>query len=171
MPWRFELLETSVTPLWDFGWFDRSRFRIDAPPAELCDLRTTLGAFLRDPISRRSFCTHPDPWGAATDHHGPFSLGRPLAGSFRERTHEELRGRVQRILDDSRFPHAPSNEQRRPADAWLGELERRAEIASELEEPLGADSTWEASVWWVFHEFACFSAERRELTIVVFGFD
>ncbi|MGE3525610.1 MAG: hypothetical protein AB7I33_06795, partial [Gemmatimonadales bacterium] len=62
MALRFSVIESTTTPLWDFGWFDLTRFKIAGQPPKLQDCGQILGEFLRDPISQRSFCD-PGQWG------------------------------------------------------------------------------------------------------------
>ena len=171
MPLRFELIESASSKLWNYGWFDRSRFKVEGPEAERRDWRAVLDAFLLDPLSRRSYCKRPDPWGSGNDHHGPYARGRPRAESYRELSAAELRERVRGILDDPEFTCPPSSEQRGVIEDWLEDHAGRRDVASLLEEPLAPDALWEPAVWLLFHEFACFSAERAELSIVVIGMD
>jgi hypothetical protein len=64
MALNYSVIETRMTPLWDFGWFDLTRFKIEGPPAERQDSKQVLGEFVRHPISQRSFCD-PGPWGGS----------------------------------------------------------------------------------------------------------
>jgi hypothetical protein len=60
----FRHVETELSRLWDFGWFDISRFAVTSKPGTVID--TLLTDFVKDPIFRRSFCETPDALGART---------------------------------------------------------------------------------------------------------
>ena len=167
----FHVIETAATPLWDFGWFDLTRFRIEASVAERHDALGLLRAFLRDPISQRSFCD-PGRWGLSVGRHGPFLREKLAADSIRPLSTSELANRLRAALEDPQFTSPPTPAQRRPVEAWLELVRTRGDTAFELAVPDASDSRVEWSyVWLVFHEFLCFSPEREELAVAVIGYD
>ena len=171
MALRFSVSETMMTPLWDFGWFDLTRFKVEGPSAARQDSWHVFREFLHDPISQRSFCS-PGPWGESVDRHGPFPRERLVADWFRPISQHELATRVQAAFDDPDFTERPSREQRMPIEAWVESVRARGDITFALSAPDEADARvdWHF-VWTVYYEFACLSPEREELTIAVIGYD
>ena len=106
MALKFSAVETTVSRLCDYGWFDLTRFKIEGPSAERQDCSRVLQAFLRDPISQRSFCD-PGPWGESVQRHGPFLRESILPDWFRPITADELREEIQTALEDPEFTEAP----------------------------------------------------------------
>jgi hypothetical protein len=103
MALSFTVIESTMTPLWDFGWFDLSRFKIDGLPDEPPAGVDVLREFLRDAISQRSFCTSPDPWGNTGGLHGPFPMEILEAEWYGSMSPEDLPQRVATILNDADF--------------------------------------------------------------------
>jgi len=113
MALSFSVSDTMMTPLWDYGWFDLTRFKVEGPSAERKNSSHILSEFLLDPISQRSFCS-PGPWGDSVQRHGPFPRERLVADWFRPIAHEEFAKRVLAALDDPDFTEPPSREQHGP---------------------------------------------------------
>ena len=99
MALSFSVINTRMTPVWDFGWFDLTRFKVDGPATERQDCYHVLAEFLRAPISQRSFCD-PGQWGESIQRHGPFLCERLAVMWFRPITTEQLADRLDRILRD-----------------------------------------------------------------------
>ncbi len=173
MTTRFELITTSSSRLWDFGWFDLSRFRVEIASPEQDDWPGVLRAFLADPISQRRFCTQPDPWGAVCGHHGPFRAETMAAEWFRPIARGELGLRMGTAFEEGKFDGPPSAEQQRPIWAWAEDVESRGDRAFELAAPLdvGVRVEFADMVWFVFREYVAVAANGREFSIAVIGYD
>lgn len=171
MALSFAVIETAMAPLWDFGWFDLTRFKVDGPLSEREDWRRVFGDFLRDPLSRRSFCG-PEPWGTPIERHGPFLHRRIAAEWFRPITAQMLSERIHAVLDDPRFRMPPEAGQRVPVEAWAAAVRTRHDDAFALDPPdqVEAKVDWDW-VWTVYQEFASISRDRQELSIGVIGYD
>lgn len=168
----FTLIETTKTPLWDFGWFDLSRFKVDGLCGARPDGLDVLRAFLRDEISQRGFYTRTDPWGIASGLHGPFPLESLKAEWYRSLSIEEVRQRVATILDDDvEFTSSPPPEQRLPVSEWLDAVGIRGDRLLVLEAPDLPGVRVEWDVWLLFHEFVSVSPTREEMTVAVIGYD
>jgi hypothetical protein len=167
----FRVIETSTSSLWDFGWFDLTRFQVEDRAVERSDSKVVLRDFLRDPISRRSFCD-PGPWGEAIERHGPVLHEKLSVEWFREIASEDFANRIPAALDDPQFRVPPSTEQRRPVEAWAQTARARKDALFVLEpadEQEGrVDWHW---VWTVYHEFIAVRPDRKELSVGVIGFD
>jgi len=171
MALSFTVIDTTMTPLWDFGWFDLSRFKIDGLPEERPAVIDVLREFLRDAISQRSFCTSPDPWGNTGGLHGPFPMEILEAEWYRSLLLEDMPQRVATILNDAEFTEPPSREQRLPVSEWLGAARVRGDDVVVLEAPDSPGVRVDWDVWLAFQEFVCFSPNREEMTVAVIGYD
>lgn len=171
MALTFTMIETTMTPLWDLGWFDLTRFKVDGPPSERQDGSGVLGEFLRLPISQRSFCD-PGQWGEPVERHGPLLHRGLVADLFRPLSSEELGARIQLVLDDPQFTESPKAEQRESVEAWVAAVQARGDELFVLDsaDQAGAQVDW-AWVWIVYQEFASVSRDREELSIGVIGYD
>ena len=167
----FTVTETKMSPLWDFGWFDLTRFAVEGPTRERQECQLVLRQFLRDPISQRSFCDR-GPWGEPVQRHGPFLCKKLDVEWFQPTDSKGLAERVDAALSDPSFSKVPSNEQRRPVEEWVDRVKVRGDSAFVLQTPNAPDSRvdW-AFVWVVYHEFICLNAEGDELTVAVIGYD
>jgi hypothetical protein len=165
---RFTLIETKSNQLWDFGWFDLTRFEVEGSRAE-ADVRQVLRQFLSDPVSQRSFCDQ-SPWGEATGRHGPFVHGPPLADHLRPVGPQEFAEQVARALSTLDGSGPPDAAQRGPVEVWERAVSNDAlymlDVPSTSE--LRVDWAW---VWFVYHEFLSVAADGRELTVAVIGYD
>ncbi len=171
VPLKFSVIETTMSPLWDFGWFDLTRFEVNGPGTERQSAQDVLRGFLRDPISQRSFCT-PGPWGAPIDHHGPFPSEKLMPDWYQPVSPPELANRVQMALNDPWFEEPPSPKQVLPVESWVKAVEARGDIAFVLDAPSQPDPrVYWAFVWTVFHEFVCLSCDQLELEVAVIGYD
>ena len=153
MPLEFSIIDAQENKLWDYGWFDRTRFSAsgygDRSPAGCID------AFLKDPISQRTFCT-PGPWGEDGAGHGPFNRGEMNATWFSAITQSELVADVQRVLADPEFTEPPSAQQQEPLSTWLNEVECRDDKRFKAVPPESANALIEiASIWLVYSEYLC----------------
>ena len=171
MALTFSVIETTKTPLWDFGWFDLTRFKVEGPVAERQDSTCLLGAFVRDPISQRSFCG-PGGWGDPVERHGPFLHRNFVAEWFRPIPAEKLRERIQITLNGPEFTECPNAGQREPVEAWAAAVRARGDDVFALETPDRAEGKvdWDW-VWIVYQEFASVSRDREGLAIGVIGYD
>jgi hypothetical protein len=168
---EFEVIETTTSRVWDFGWFDRTRFRITGL-GTYGGWREALRAFISDRIAERRFCTHPDPWGAACGHHGPFESSALRVEWFQLVPPGELPARLQAAVADPQFTEMPSADQIQPIVAWASEVERRGDVVVELVPPLpGARLQWANMVWCVFREFVCVANDGSTLSVAVIGYD
>ena len=171
MALSFTVIESRMTPLWDFGWFDVSRFKIDGLPDEPPAGVDVLREFLRDAISQRSFCTSPDPWGNKGGLHGPFPMEVLEAEWYRSLSPEELPQRVARILNDPDFTEPPSREQRVPVSEWLDAARVQGDDVVVLEAPDRPGARVEWDVWLIFQEFVSINPNREDMTVAVIGYD
>ena len=170
MPLRFSVIDSTATPLWDYGWFDRTRFRVEGALESGADERALLAAFLADPLSRRSFCTS-DPWGSPGDTHGPLRTDAWSLDWYSSRSLEELDDCVRDAVALAGFPPV-SSEQLLPIQRWLDAARESDERAYVLRRNLSDDWKVEWSfVWICFHEFVAVSRARDELTVAVIGYD
>lgn len=171
MALNFSLIDTTMDPLWDFGWFDLSRFKVDGPAGERCDGRHVLAAFLRDSISQRSFCDRTQ-WGENVQRHGPLRRDLLAPEFFRPIASDELEHWVQAALHDPQFTVLPSKEQRKPVEEWAAAIKARGDSTFVLDVPDQAEArvTW-SFVWALYREFAAVSPDGKELAIAVIGYD
>lgn len=171
MALSFSVVETTMSPLWDFCWFDLTRFKLDGPLAERQDCSHVLREFLRDPISQRSFCD-PGPWGESIQCHGPFQHGKLVADWFRPVAPEELTDRIRVALDDPEFTEPPALAQRLPVETWAEKVKARGDTLFALEAPDQPEGRvdWDF-VWILYHEFVTVSPDRQELAVGVIGYD
>lgn len=167
----FHVRETTLTPLWDFGWFDRTRFGVEGPIDERRDGGLVLEDFLRNPISQRWFCTKPDPWGYGVGLLGPYQRARLAVTWFRPLSPEGLRSRVMKVLQGSGADGSPSPQQLVPVEAWLEESRTRGDEVLALDAPKTPGLRVEWDLWLLFELFVCFPPEREEMGLVVFGMD
>lgn len=165
------MVETVKTPLWDFGWFDLTRFKVDGPPSERKECGRVLEEFLRQPISHRSFCD-PGPWGDRVGRHGPFFSEKLVAEWFLPISIEEFKERIQAVLYDHDFTEPPSADQRKPVWEWEASIRARGDDLFALEAPdePGIKVDWEW-IWTVYWEIASISPDRAELSFGVIGYD
>lgn len=171
MTLRFTVIETTQTPLWDNGWFDLTRFKIEGPLDEAQGCGGILADFLRDPISQRSFCDGGE-WGQAVGRHGPFLHGKlgverlaPISGASLE---EILRAE----FDNPEFSEPPDVAQRAPVEAWAKGIRERGEdiLIFEVQDSPELEVEW-SWVWWVYREFVLVDLDRTELSVAVIGYD
>jgi hypothetical protein len=165
------VLDTTMSPLWAFGWFDRTRFRVDGPPTERQDARQVLREFLRDPLSQCSVCDR-GTWGAPIQRHGPFLHGKLAAEWYRRVDPVEFSARIRRALHDPRLGEPPEHLQRLPFEAWVEAVRARSDALFALEAPDEPKSRvdWDF-VWIGFYEFVAVSPDRTELAVGVVGCD
>ncbi|MBI5850618.1 MAG: hypothetical protein HZB39_06195 [Planctomycetes bacterium] len=171
MALSFAVIETTMTPLWDFGWFDLTRFAVNGSAGKRQDSSHVLREFLSDPISQRSFCDLGH-WGESVQRHGPFPHDRVVVEWFRAITPEELMERIRAVLDDPEFAEPPGAEQRRPLEAWVETVDARGDVVFALDAPeqVHARVDWDF-VWMVYREFVSVSPNRDELSVGVIGYD
>lgn len=170
MTLTFSIIETNMGLLWDFGWFDLTRFKIEGPVEQCQETRSVLFWLLRDSIFQRSLCS-PEAWGAPGTRHGPFPTEIMQEDWYRPLVHDELLRRVASILEDPDFDEPPSGEQCGPVEAWLDGVQARGEEVLVLHEPSNPNARVHWNVWTIFQEFICISPDREELSIAIFGYD
>lgn len=172
MPPTIQLLESRMTKLWDFGWFDRSTFRVLDPVGRAMSGHDVLQGFVRQPLVRRRFCTQPDPWGAAVDVHGPLIASLLTADAYTPVPIDQLRRRVEAIFEDPKFRLAPADAQRMPVHAWLDATCTRGDDVYVLAlERLQAERMEFYWIWSIFSEFVCIAPDRSEIVVAVIGLD
>ncbi len=171
MALHFVISEITKTRLWDFGWFDLTRFRVEGPPGEWRHCKHILAEFIRHPISQRSFCTL-GPWGESVRRHGPYLHEKLSAEWFRPITYEELEEQIKATFEDEEFTEPPSAEQRRPVEAWVEAVRKRGDDVFLLDPPDRADVRVEWDfVWSVYVEFVSVSPDREFFEVGVIGYD
>ncbi|MCA8976669.1 MAG: hypothetical protein KDC98_18250 [Planctomycetes bacterium] len=154
--------------LWDYGWFDQSRFAVDGR----CDSDTeVLAAFLKSPIAARSFCSSPDPWGADVGRHGPLLTGSCDARWFAQLGPDDFVSHIESVFRDSGFDDLPTARQRRTVDAWVDDALRRRDSVFLLSPPDDARIRVDWDVWGLFVEFLCLDSEHQHLAVGVIGYD
>lgn len=164
----FHHVETELTALWDFGWFDLSRFVVASPTGAVID--ALLADFVTDQIFRRSFCENPDPWGRDLDRHGPF-----LCDTF---SHEwyvpipsvNLASDIVASIRDTELEPAPTDQQLKPIYDWIASSRRADAWKLQAPEngPLRVD--W-AHIWFAFQEYVAYDHDNSQLTVAVIGYD
>lgn len=171
MALSFSVIDTTMTRLWDFGWFDLTRFKVDGPASERRYCNHVISEFLRAQISQRSFCD-PGQWGEPIQRHGPYLRDRLVAEWFRPITTEQLKDRVLAALDNPEFTVPPSSEQRETVEGWAAAVGARGDDVFALDTPDQAEAKVDSDfVWIVYREFATVSPDRVELSIGVIGYD
>jgi hypothetical protein len=168
----FEVTDAATSPLWDFGWFDRTRFRVRGIRRH-ADPQDILRAFFSDPMSQRAFCSQPDLWGVPCGHHGPFESSALLAEWFHPVVPGSLVSRVQAALADAQFKEMPSEHQIQPITTWATDVEREGAFVAELLPPPAPAGrlNWGTMVWAVFREFVSVTTDRTILSVAVIGYD
>jgi len=166
----FNLSETKMTRLWDFGWFDLTRFNIGGVADSDTAVEAILADFLADAVSQRSFCT-PGPWGEAVGHHGPFLHEMMESDWYRQITAPQLAAGVQAALNDSSFDEPPALEQRVKVETWVASVSHGSTLLV-LDAPSAPEIRVEFSfIWPFFHEFIAVTPDRSELWVGVVSCD
>lgn len=172
MIFNFSLIETRSHKLWDYGWFDFSRFKVGGLTIENENPRRVLEGFLKDSISHRSFCSFSDPWGASVSNHGPFIKDKLLPDYFKTISKNELSKRVQKALSNQEVIAPPGQDQTVPIQSWLKAVKTSDYNVFELDAPSNIGLRVEYDyVWDFFFEFICFSRIQEELSVAVIGYD
>ena len=166
----FEVVESGASRLWDYGWFDQTRFRCSGDQAGTGE--HLLAALVRAPIYSRSFCTQPDPWGASDDDHGPYRRRELLNQAFAPISHDDLVARVNAAMSDPAFIGRPDAHQLIPVKQWL-DLACSPVMETFVLEPAGEARTQlaELNIWHIFHEFAAVDSKAREIRLAVIGYE
>ena len=157
-------------PLWDYGWFARTSFRIDSdddrPDTDV------VREFISAPIYQRYFCESPDPWGVPIARHGSFPTKKIAKEWYRKTNSSELRTRIQRTIHDAQFDAPPEAEQMQAITTWVSGVEstRSTIFAMDAPEDETVRVDW-AHVWFVFTEFICLNQAGTHLTVAVIGYD
>ena len=172
MALTFTVVESTSTKLWDYGWFDHTHFLVSGPALDREDSRSVLAGFLHDPISQRSFCESPNPWGAPVGRRGPYFIESLNVDWYQPLSAKGLEDQVRTILEDPEFSWSPPKEQRRPVEEWLDATRTRGDDAFVLVAPPSPNVKvdW-AFVWHLHHEFVCVDRMRERLTVAVIGLD
>ena len=179
---EFELIETAHVRLWDYGWFDTSRFAVrHSAPAE-ASAREVANAWRHSVLFQRRLCTSPDPWGAPIGLHGPFNLAHLSHEPFVSATPGELRDSVAATLfrqrrqrfcaPDDRPWDPPSEAQRTSVERWLTDVINAGADLFSLRPGDEAESLVDtAFVWFVFEEYVAVSVDRSTLHVAIIGYD
>lgn len=168
---NFDLLETEMHPLWDFGWFDISRFSVEGSMDRLDDGLCVLSQFLKDPISQRSFCD-PRRWGEAIGRHGPYLHSKLDAKWFERTSFAKFSEVLRRALADPSFDEPPSTSQRGIVESFVDSMNSISAETYVLVPPECSNVRvdWD-HVWHVYREFACMSPSHGDLYLAVIGYD
>lgn len=171
MEFNFTIRETTTVPLWDFGWFELSHFTVQCISAEKTDSVSLLQAFLRHPISQKSFCEKGDVWGAPIGRRGPYLHDKIAVDWYRAVPLAGLHAELRKTLDHPDFdPLEPG--QRAPLEDWVETLRLRGDLVFVLEDPGLPDTKVEFhGIWWVYREFITIRPDRQELSVGVLGYD
>ncbi|MCB9893168.1 MAG: hypothetical protein H6839_01815 [Planctomycetes bacterium] len=171
MSLNFTLIETKRTRLWDYGWFDLSRFQVGGSSSGQTTSDQVISAFLRAPISQRSFCDQ-GAWGDPVEHHGPYLHAKLDPEWFRLTTIEDVRKRIAAVFSDPQFTEPPERAQRQEVDAWAEVVGFGGDEVFALDVPDLASVRVEFDfIWLVYNEFAIVNRTRTELSIAVIGYD
>lgn len=184
---RFSVITTFQARLWDYGWFDLTRFRggdptrfrgsdpkrsVGSDPSQVQQgSRLVLAQFLSDPMAQKSFCSGGE-WGEAIGRHGPFPATKLTDSWYQPVSCTELGRRIDRIFADEDFDGPPDAEQRRVVDVWVESVASSGGDVYALEAP--DDSSCRVAfshVWTLFHEFLVVNRSLDELTVAVIGYD
>ena len=168
----FTEIENTQYPLWDYGWFDLTRFRIRDDIQSFTNNFDVIRALLTDTIYQRSFCTFPDPWGALVQRHGPFLSNKISSEWYRSITAKELHHHVHKVIIDAGLDSPPDREQIQVVDKWVVDagIHKNEIFIMEPPEDESLRVEW-AYIWFVFTEFICINRLARELTVAVIGYD
>jgi hypothetical protein len=165
---NFRHIDTALTRLWDYGWFDASRFAVSGTNGESHD--GILSGFTKSPVFARSFCESPDPWGKQIDRHGPFLLAQFQSEWYTPIPIEQLQPVLRDAIRSHDFQPDLDTEQWAVVDQWAKPND--ASIAWRLDAPEDDFIRVEfASIWWAFDQFVIYNADTCELSIAVVGFD
>jgi hypothetical protein len=169
---HFEVIDTATFKLWDFGWFDRSRFRFTGMGSSVSTSEDVLRAFIHSGLFPRRFCTHPDPWGGPVDHHGPFTVERLSPASYVRIAHHMISRHVDAVLNSPGFAGPPSPDQLAVLTEWLREIGAADADVFILERHHAQDALidWQ-EIWLIFTEIVAVVPSRGELMIGVLGYD
>jgi hypothetical protein len=166
-----ELNDTNMTELWDFGWFDVSRFLFRSTSRDRPSDAEVLAQLLKNPLYQRSFCSG-GPWGEKTETHGPFRVERLSVPSFQQVPSSEIAGRFQAVLESKDFSEPPDPEQLKPVNNWIQRMVSFCATAYLIDLSMCRDDQLEWSyVWSVFREVICINTDQRKIEIAVIGYD
>lgn len=168
----FSTIENKQSPLWDYGWFDVSRFKLQTSDDSVPTDEDLIQNFIVSPTYQRSFCESPDPWGASIDRHGPFPIEHISKGWYQPISSSSLTQRLEQAINDAGFDSRPDKEQMRPVNSWVSTVTSRGDPIFALVPPEDDDVRVEWShVWFAFTEFICVNRQTRELEVAVIGYD
>ncbi len=164
----FDHIETKLTPLWDFGWFDLSLFAVTSPIG--AGANTLLFDFVTDPIYRRSFCETPDPWGRDLDRHGPYLCETFSHEWFLPLPTSNLTKEIDSSIRNTGFQLAPTDQQLKPIQDWIACLQLADvwKLVAPDDDLLRVD--W-AHIWFAFEEYVAYDHDTSHLTVAVVGYD
>ena len=168
----FSTIENKQSPPWDYGFFDVSRFELQASDDSLPTDEDVIQNFIGSPTYQRSFCESPDPWGAPIDRHGPFPTEHISNGWYQLIAAAELPQRIEQAINDAGFDSPPDKEQMRSVNSWVAIITSRGDTIFALVPPEADDVRVEwAHVWFAFTEFICVDRQTRKLEVAVIGYD
>lgn len=168
----FEETESTQTALWDYGWFNVTRFRVKPSCDKCLSEADVIDNLIASPIYRRSFCESPDPWGVSIDRHGPFHLQLISSEWYQRISADELSARISAAITGAGFDNQPTDDQLTQVNAWAENIRTREDAIFVMNAPDDEHLRVEwAHVWLVFTEFICVNLTRSDLTIAVIGYD
>ena len=168
----FDLVHTNSSQLWDYGWFDLTRFRATDELERVEPSTKLLDSLVRSDLYSRSFCKTPDPWGATDYDHGPYALRTLGAEAFRPISHSDLVREIESILGNPTFASRPSQDQLAPVQTWVNWLRRPGlDLFMLAPSDAAAGSLASLGIWLVFHEFAGVERGAGEISVGVIGYD
>ncbi len=164
----FHHLGTEFTSLWDFGWFDLSRFAVTTPTGAV--LNTLLADFVSDPIFRRSFCENPDSWGRDLGRHGPFLCDTFSHDWFVSIPSVSLTTDIYAAIRETELQPAPTDKQLKPICDWIASSQNAHAWKLEAPENDRLRVDW-AHIWFAFQEYIAYDHDTSQLTVAVIGYD
>lgn len=168
----FEETESEQSALWDYGWFNVTRFRFTPSSAIDPSAADVIRELTAAPIYQRSFCETPDPWNASIERHGPFHAQTISPDWFKQIQADQFLTHIADAIRGADFDNPPTDDQIAHITNWADRVRSRGDAIFLMDAPddehLRVD--W-AHVWFVFTEFICVNRHQRELTVAVIGYD
>lgn len=157
-----------MTALWDYGWFDLSRFAVTSPTDAVAN--TLLADFVTDPSFRRSFCESPDSWGRDLDRHGPFLCDTFSHDWFVSIPSVNLKTDIDASIRDTELQPAPTDQQLKPIHDWIESSQCHASWKLQVPDDDRLRVDW-AHIWFAFQEYVAYDHDTSQLTVAVIGYD
>jgi hypothetical protein len=170
MKLTYRPIAETQSKLWDFGWFNVTQFHVHGGSVDIAPF-AVVADWVSDPVSKRWFCVHPDPWGDAPSVHGPFLHSRLNPTWYKRVDPAQLVERARAALASPDFDSPPSPDQQAPVEAWMAAVAEGREAIFVLDAPSGREHRVDYDVWDVFLEIVSVAADRQTLTVAVVGYD